>query len=78
MFLNGLAINKNVPQDSLDDFEIGLYCVPPGAGAVIDYNTQQPISTINASIAPGEQRGIILLVEDDDEESTLFKLSAGE
>lgn len=78
LFLNGLAINKNVPEDSLGDFEIGLYCVPPEPGAVIDYNTQPPISTINASIAPGEQRGIIRLGEDDNQEIIMFKISAGE
>ena len=79
-FLNGLAINKNVPEDSLDGFEIGLYCVPPpkGTGAEIDYETQKPILTINVSIAPGDQRGIIRLGENDNEEIILFKLSAGE
>ena len=78
--MNGLALNKNVPEDSLDDFEIELYCVPPppGAGAEIDYDTQKPIVTINVSITPGDQRGIIRLVEDDNEEIILFKLSAGE
>ena len=79
-FYNGVAFNSSVPEDSLDGFEIGLYCVPPppGTGAVIDYNTQQPILTIKASVTPSDQSGIIRLVQDDNEEINLFKLSAGE
>ena len=79
LFLNAVAINKNVPQDSLDNFEIGLYCVPPGAGAVIDYNTQEPILTMNASITPGDRSGTIRLVQNPEiYDDILFKLSAGE
>ncbi len=78
LFLNGVATNKTVPQDSLDNFEIELYCLPQGPGAAIDYDTQDPISTIKASITPSDKRGIIRLVEDDNEDNILFKLSSGE
>ncbi|KAL7455667.1 hypothetical protein ACHAWC_007212 [Mediolabrus comicus] len=77
-FLNGVAVSSNVSEDSLDNFEIGLYCVPAGPGAKIDYNTQQPISTIKVSITPSDQRGTIRLGEDDNKEIQLFKISAGE
>ena len=78
-FFNGVAINKNVPEDSLDGFEIGLYCVPPGTGAEIDYETQDPILTMNASIAPGDQGGTIRLVQNPDiYDDILLKVSAGE
>ncbi len=78
-FLNAVAFNKTVPQDSLDSFEIGLYCVPAGPGAVINYETQDPILIFKASITPSERKGIIRLVQDPDiYDGILYKLSAGE
>ncbi len=65
LFFNGVAFNSTVPEGSLDNFDIGLFCVPSGPGAEINYDTQQPISTIKASITSGDQRGAVRLVEDD-------------
>jgi len=63
-FLNGVAFNSAVPEESLEDFEIGLFCTPPGPGSTIDYESQDPISTRKVSITPGDQRGIVHLTED--------------
>lgn len=74
-FLNGVAFNSAVPEESLEDFEIGLFCVPPGDGAEIDYETQNPITTLKASITSGDQSGTVHLIEDD-VVYDLYKLSA--
>ena len=55
-----MYINRSVPEDSLEDFDIDLYCVPPGAGGEINYETQDPVKTTNAKIAQGNSReGIV-------------------
>ena len=57
-------VNIDVSKESLEDFEIGLFCTPPCPGSTIDYETQDQISTRKVSITPGDQRGIVHLVED--------------
>ena len=69
---NGIYFNRSVPEDSLDDFDIDLYCTPPGAGEQIDYETQDPEKTINAAIVQDNSReGIAYLTMDDIEYQVL-------
>ena len=62
-----IAFNNAVPEDSLGNFEINLYCVPPGPGSVIEPDNQEPFKTIAAKIVPDSVNGILHLSMDDDE-----------
>ncbi len=76
LFLNGVAYNSTVPEESLEDFEIGLYCVPPGPGSTIDYKTQDPVEIIKVSIRSGSQSGIVRYEASDDiQPANLYKLN---
>jgi len=45
---NGVAIVKDVPQDSLDDFDIDLYCLAPAQQ--VDYGTTNPTLTMRGGM----------------------------
>jgi len=45
---NGVAIVKDVPQDSLDDFDIDLYCLLPAQQ--VDYGTTNPSLTMRGGM----------------------------
>mmetsp|Transcript_26342 Transcript_26342/g.30099 ORF Transcript_26342/g.30099 Transcript_26342/m.30099 type:complete len:402 (-) Transcript_26342:185-1390(-) len=64
---NGVAIMKDVPQDSLDDFDIDLYCLAPAQQ--VDYGTTNPALTMRGGmIAQGN--GIV--TASDPAHSTYF------
>ena len=74
---NGIYINRSVPEDSLDDFDIDLYCTPPGAGGEIDYETQDPVKTIKAAIVQDNSRDGIVHLAMDGTEYQVFRISDG-
>ena len=47
-FFTGIGLAKNVPRDSLDDFEIELYCLAEGQ-LVID-PSQEPTATLEGNL----------------------------
>ena len=74
---NGIYINRSVPEDSLENFDIDLYCTPPGAGEQIDYKNQDPAKTIKAAIVQDNSREGIVHLTMDGIEYQVFRTSDG-
>ena len=63
--VNGIAVAKAVPMDSLGDFSVDLYCVSPEAGVEIDYEVDDPIKTFHAEILTDDNGAVVGLTLDD-------------
>ncbi len=63
--VNGIAVAKAVPMDSLGGFDVDLYCVSPEAGVEIDYEVDDPIKTFYAEILTDDNGAVVGLTLDD-------------
>lgn len=68
-YFNGLGLARNVPEDSLDNFDVGVYCF--GLGETVNYDVDQPTYMIKGvGLVPVDPPGAILRTETDP--STVF------
>jgi len=73
-YFNGFGIARNITKDSLDKFDIDIYCKK--LGQEVDFDVDEPTYTREFGLVPIYPRGAILR-PDTDPNIVYFKLSTG-
>jgi len=74
-FYNGFGIAKNIPEDSLDNFDVEIYCTAE-TGQEIDLEVDRPTFIEGYGLVSIDPPGAILRPETEPRNTILYKYSS--